>query len=253
MWRPQTSAALLAVIVSATISAAVADGQASFASGTRQVALVELYTSEGCSSCPPADRWFTGLKEDAGLWTDFVPVAFHVDYWDYIGWKDRFARPEYSARQRRYAAEGGARVVYTPGMMLNGREWTGWRVGGIANDDRPRAGRLRVRVDDREVIADFDAATPRQQALTVYVAVLGMGLTSQVGAGENSGKTLHHDFVVLGMTSAPLERGSDGYHAVAELPATGTPAARQALVAWVSATGSNAAIQAVGGYLPQQP
>jgi len=64
-----------------------------FSSGTNHVSLVELYTSEGCSSCPPADRWFSELKRDDGLWREFVPLAFHVDYWDYIGWQDRFASP----------------------------------------------------------------------------------------------------------------------------------------------------------------
>ena len=76
-----------------------------FESTSQQTALLELYTSEGCSSCPPADRWLSKLKNEEGLWTRFIPVALHVDYWDYIGWKDRFASPEYSNRQRKYAKE----------------------------------------------------------------------------------------------------------------------------------------------------
>ena len=88
--------------------------QHSFSSSVERVALVELYTSEGCSSCPPADRWLSQLNSSDKLWDNFVPVAFHVDYWDYIGWKDRFASKAYSQRQRRYAKEQGERTVYNP-------------------------------------------------------------------------------------------------------------------------------------------
>src|SRR5688572_1610666 len=92
-------------------------------SPAQQVHLLELYTSEGCSSCPPADRWLSDLKDDPGLWKNFVPVAFHVDYWDHLGWKDKFARAAHTSRQRRYADEWGANTVYTPGLVLDGAEW----------------------------------------------------------------------------------------------------------------------------------
>ena len=94
-----------------------------FESSEKPTALVELYTSEGCSSCPPADRWLSSLKDDEGLWKEFVPLAFHVDYWDYIGWEDRFADKQYSQRQRRYAHEFSEPTVYTPvyvGPGMNG-------------------------------------------------------------------------------------------------------------------------------------
>src|SRR4051812_18118930 len=65
---------------------------------TEPTQLIELFTSEGCSSCPPADEWLHDLGKQPGLWTDFVPVAFHVDYWDYLGWKDIFSTPEFSER-----------------------------------------------------------------------------------------------------------------------------------------------------------
>ena len=69
-----------------------------FTSGSNQVHLIELFSSEGCSSCPPAEQWLGGLREAPGLWRDFVPVAFHVDYWDRLGWRDRFSSPSYSER-----------------------------------------------------------------------------------------------------------------------------------------------------------
>ncbi|TPW10725.1 MAG: hypothetical protein FD130_2142 [Halothiobacillaceae bacterium] len=95
-------------------------------STVQRTAVLELYTSEGCSSCPPADRWLHQFTTDARLWRDIVPLAFHVDYWDYLGWRDRFAHPEHTARQQTYAAIGGIKTVYTPGLVLNGREWRGW-------------------------------------------------------------------------------------------------------------------------------
>ena len=92
-----------------------------FQSGPLRVNVLELYTSEGCSSCPPADRWLSGLKQDDRLWREIIPIAFHVDYWNYIGWQDRFSSPVYSERQRHYARNKGLSTVYTPGFLLNGR------------------------------------------------------------------------------------------------------------------------------------
>src|SRR5689334_12001294 len=95
-------------------------------SGPQAVPLLELYTSEGCSSCPPADKWLSSIAA-AGYGTDkVVPLAFHVDYWDYIGWKDRFARPDFSDRQRWVAAIGRSDFVYTPQVILNGIDFRGW-------------------------------------------------------------------------------------------------------------------------------
>src|SRR5215471_9400646 len=100
--------------------------QIQFQSGTNRTAVIELYTSEGCSSCPPAEEWFSKLKAHPRLWIDFVPAAFHVDYWDYLGWRDPFGAAAYSDRQRAYAAEWKSRSVYTPGFVLDGKEWRGW-------------------------------------------------------------------------------------------------------------------------------
>src|SRR5574337_408023 len=93
--------------------------------GEGPVALVELYTSEGCSSCPPADRWLSGLGH-APAPVRVIPLALHVPYWDYIGWQDRFANPAFEARQRRAARLSGSGFVYTPQVMLNGRDFRGW-------------------------------------------------------------------------------------------------------------------------------
>ena len=97
-----------------------------FQSREQQTSLLELYTSEGCSSCPPAESWLSQLKAKTGLWSDFVPVAFHVDYWDSLGWRDKWASPQFTERQRAYAAASASANVYTPEFVLNGAEWRNW-------------------------------------------------------------------------------------------------------------------------------
>src|SRR5262245_15218825 len=97
-----------------------------FQSPDRQTALLELYTSEGCSSCPSAETWLSRLKDSPGLWKDYVPVALHVDYWDYLGWRDRWGSKAFSDRQRTYAQLWQSDSIYTPGFVLNGKEWRAW-------------------------------------------------------------------------------------------------------------------------------
>ena len=220
-----------------------------FESGPGRVALLELYTSEGCSSCPPADRWLRELKSDPRLWKDFVPVAFHVDYWDYIGWRDRFARPAFSQRQRRYAADGRASTVYTPGFFQNGEEWRGWFRGNAPRFDAAPAGVLSLTRHGDRVSVRFEPHDHKHGDLDLRIAILGMDLETVVRAGENRGRTLRHDFVVLDLISRPLTKEDDGYSASAALPALAEGPARQALVAWVSRRGDQAPIQTVGGSL----
>ena len=109
---------VLAVVLTLNLTASAAESV--FCSAPGGTSLLELYSSEGCSSCPPADSWLSSLRGSPGLWTDFVPVAFQVDYWDYLGWRDVLASPEYTARQKSYG-----RLV-TPQVLLNGRS-----LGGI--------------------------------------------------------------------------------------------------------------------------
>ena len=124
--RPLALLTLLTLSVTPTAQVtAEGDGQR-IESPAHRVALVELFTSEGCSSCPPADRWLSELKHDERIWDRLVPVAFHVDYWDYIGWPDRFATKAFGERQRNYARGGNVASVYTPGFVVHGEEWRGW-------------------------------------------------------------------------------------------------------------------------------
>src|SRR4029077_12913893 len=105
-----------------------------FESGPERTHLLELFTSEGCSSCPFAEAWLSKLKAEPGLWKDFVPIAFHVDYWDQLGWRDPFAAREWTTRQYQYSANWKSESVYTPGFVLDGREWPGRNLPRPSND-----------------------------------------------------------------------------------------------------------------------
>lgn len=227
--------------------------RAHFESPENQVVLLELFTSEGCSSCPPAERWLGSLTEQPGLWTEFVPLAFHVDYWDYIGWRDRFASSDYSQRQRRYAREGGLRSVYTPGVLQDGQEWRGWYRNPKPDKTSARSGKLSLHLDGREIQAAYRNFSGQESQLDVHVALLGMGLETRVKAGENDGRVLNHEFVVLGLTSAPLTAIGARHAAELSLPEWSQEAPRYALAAWVSVAGEQAPLQALGGYLDFAP
>lgn len=156
--------------------------------------VVELYTSEGCSSCPPADRWLSTLKADAPV----VALAFHVDYWDRLGWRDRFASPTYTQRQAAQQRSSGARFSYTPQVMIDGADRPDWPGAAVAGP-RPRP----AATVDAQLVRDGNrvtaSITPRPGAptrLAAYWAVTEQAHISAVKAGENEGVTLHHDFVV---------------------------------------------------------
>jgi len=216
-----------------------------FSSGPHAVALIELYTSEGCSSCPPADRWLSSLATHDGLWSAFVPVAYHVDYWNYLGWTDRFARSEFSERQRRAVAAGAARSVYTPGMFVDGGEYLEWRRGRTPTTSRSNAGVLDVEVDDNRAIVDYRGEP--SDRLTITVALLGSGLESLVRGGENRGRTLKQDFVVLGLTERRVTTNGESTRSVVALPKTGMSAAQYAIAVRVSEADSYEPLQATGG------
>ncbi len=164
-------------------------------SSDNQTQLIELFTSEGCSSCPPADRWFTRLKQQQGLWQDFIPVAFHVDYWDYIGWKDPFASAQYSKRQRQHRIANNIGSVYTPGVLKAGQEWRYWHNQTIQPNDK-KVGQLAITVSDQTLKGEFNGLSGIEY-IEVNVALVAMDLQTEVRAGENRGKQLNHDFVVI--------------------------------------------------------
>jgi len=216
----------------------------------QQTTLLELFTSEGCSSCPTADRWLSGLKDDPRLWRQLIPVAFHVDYWDYIGWPDRFARPEYSHRQSAHAMNWGNGRVYTPGLVQNGEEWSGWfHDRELVLDTRKTVGTLQLNIDAQDCRVRFEPSTTAPAQLELNIAVLGFDLSSEVAAGENRGRTLQHDFVVLGYKRIALQHSGAGFTARTKLPPLQVEARRRAVAAWISAPQDPRPLQAVGGWL----
>lgn len=222
---------------------------ASLRSGPEQVTLVELYTSEGCSSCPPADRWFSTLVDSPQLWQDVVPVAFHVDYWNYLGWEDRFSEPEYARRQRDFKAQGAARAVYTPGMMALGQEWRDWRYGSALPPlSSKEVGELSLDLDGDSLEAEYAPAEGRSERYDLHVAVLGFGLKTPVRAGENRGEVLAHDFVVLGYKR--LSGKGSWEDTLPDAPLS-DEAERLGVAVWVSPRGRVEPLQAVGGWLDQ--
>lgn len=195
-----------------------AGAQCAARTGPRPGALVELYTSEGCDSCPRADRWLAGLPvADAGA--GVVAIAFHVDYWDHLGWKDRFASPAWSDRQREAVRRGGGRFAYTPQVMLNGRDFPRWFSGSAFAEALSRAGSappavdLSVRATRTGTALRVEAGAVRRDGraaeLDVFVALAESRLVSEVAAGENEGARLAHEHVARSL--AGLGRlGADG-------------------------------------------
>lgn len=169
-----------------------------------RAALLELYTSEGCSSCPPADRWLSQLPPDGGV----VPLAFHVDYWDRLGWKDPFGDAAFSQRQR--ARNRGAGWVYTPQVMLDGKDYREWyrnRSPLLPASAAPVSLRLTVTAApahiDAHVTSRF-APSAHPPDAQLFIALYENRLTTHVAAGENARRTLNHDYVVRTL-AGPLE------------------------------------------------
>lgn len=224
-----------------------------------RVSLLELYTSEGCNSCPPAEQWVSHLQQDARLWKGLVPVTFHVDYWDYLGWKDPFDSHAYTERQQQIASEAGGiagMVIYTPQFVVDGQDWRGWVDDKpLQMDDTAQLGSLSLTADGRRVAVRFSPTRPRSDALQARVVLLAFGADVPVGAGENRGVTLRHDFLVVSDTAGGLVKDKSGdYQSVVTLPPpVAVKATRYALAGWVSANGSPLPIQAAGGWLAAPP
>jgi hypothetical protein len=174
------------------------------ASGETITPVVELYTSEGCSSCPPADKWLSTLKSKQAV-NPAVIQAFHVNYWDYIGWPDRFATAAHTNRQRQIATWNRQNGIYTPQMVLNGDDWRGWRSTGPFNTSVSTNKTLatssinltQTGADQFEaVVSPVSGSKSVAPTWSAYWTITEHGHVTRVKAGENSGETLLHDYVV---------------------------------------------------------
>jgi hypothetical protein len=198
----------LTLILAALMPQALA-ATCSAQSGPHTAALVELYTSEGCDSCPPADRWLQGLGTQGFAPGRVVPLSLHVNYWDYIGWKDPYALQRFSDRQRRLAQVLRARVVYTPQVMLQGADFRRWHAAGAFED---AVAKINARAPAAHIALSLEGGRPhalltqvraqlldaaQAQDAALYLASYENKLVSSVAAGENRGRTLSHDYVVF--------------------------------------------------------
>jgi len=210
-------------------------------SGAGRTSLVELFTSEGCSSCPPAEQWLSALRSDSKLWRDFVPIAFHVDYWNRLGWPDRFSTRANTQREYAYAATWHSPSVYTPCFVRDGVEWRGARHLGTAG---AKVGILTATYDGSVLHAEFQPADKSDPAtVEVHAAILGGGITSKVTAGENRGATLRHEFVALALT-----QGNPG-DAIPLPRIHREEVSRYAIAVWITRRGELTPLQATGGWL----
>ncbi|MCL1097569.1 DUF1223 domain-containing protein [Shewanella gelidii] len=161
---------------------------------------IELFTSQGCSSCPPAEAWLSEFKQEPKLWQQYFPIAFHVTYWDYIGWKDPYGQRKFSQRQYDHLNQLNVKQVYTPQFVVNGQEWRGWfnRVFGTTFSQAPQdSGVLTVQLDDLVFAAHFEPTLPNVKGrASFHMALVSAGLSTYVRSGENHDKQLQHDFTV---------------------------------------------------------
>jgi len=211
-------------------------------SGPTPPRVVELFTSEGCSSCPPADAWLSTLKGR----TDVVALSFHVNYWDRLGWPDRFASDAFTRRQYDIAARHGRRGVYTPQVVVDGEDWRGWP----RLPPPPAATRvapevlLSKRADGRVQARVLPAASSPGARWAAYWAVVEDRHASCVRAGEYVGDTLRHDQVVRLHRALPEFAAAEGLSAQLEVPA-GVPEHPRRVVFVVTSVPEARPLQAV--------
>ncbi len=184
--------------------------------------VVELYTSQGCSSCPPADDFFASLAGDPGV----IPLALHVDYWDYLGWKDSFARPQHTNRQKAYARANGAKMIYTPQIVVNGSDIVvGNRPGDVTAaiarhlaDGNPirltlerHGGRIEIRAE---------AVPPQDRTLKVQLVRFRPEASVAIEHGENAGRTISYHNIVTAWDQVADWNTASPLTAEAPLPGT---------------------------------
>ena len=226
------------ILFGLTFAFAARAGDRVFESGPQRVHLIELFTSQGCSSCPAAEAWLSKLKSEPRLWKDFAPIAFHVDYWDRLGWRDPFAAKEWTARQYQYSTTWKSESVYTPGFVLDAREWSGRSVPAPSND---KPGGLKLSISNQKMIAEFVSANGVTD-VDLHLAFLAFDLHTKVTAGENNGRNLTQDFVVLSLTNQKMSNG--------KTEISFNPDSRAgAIAAWITAPNQIEPIQAVGGWI----
>lgn len=184
------------------------------------VVVVELYTSQGCSSCPPADEFLAMMASDPRI----LPLALHVDYWDYIGWADKFAQAKFSDRQRAYAKAVGSRTIYTPQLIINGAD----RIEGFSPEetaeqlrDHLKAGtpvRLTVTREGDRLVIRAEADPPLTKPVRVQLVRYKPEETVVIERGENAGKTITYRNIVTSWERVGDWSGQNPLEMTADFP-----------------------------------
>jgi len=210
----------LLLILSLMASPTFAAETITISSNGQQTAVLELYTSEGCSSCPSADRWLAVLVELPNDELDVLALAFHVDYWDYLGWKDRFGSPRYTSRQRQLGSNNNQRTIYTPEFFVDGKEARGTRkvLDKIRSANKQQAQiqlKLSISKSSDALQIELQSVTPDavDKPLQHRYFVYENQLMSDVTRGENSGERLFHQQVVRYM-SPELDLKDNNQHKI---------------------------------------
>lgn len=220
----------------------------SFESSEKRVNIIELYTSQGCSSCPLADEWLGSLKNNDKLFREFIPLAFHVTYWDFLGWKDIFAKNEFTDKQKNYSKIWKKRSIYTPQFIKNGQEYRKW----FSNKSFPKfedkiTGVLKIDVTNEHVKVNFSPINIKRQELFVNIAILGFNYMVDIEAGENKNRILNHDFVVLSFKNHKINLNKI-INKEYLIPKYKKDNHEKAIVVYLT-NKNNIPIQAIGGYI----
>jgi hypothetical protein len=220
--------------------------------------MLEVYTSQGCSSCPPAEAWINTLKSSQNikhknnrLWKDIIPMNFHVDYWDYLGWKDPFSKKTFSQRQRRYAQLKHANTIATPGFIVDGKGWNGWfRDQKMPIFKQPSPGKLIAEVNHNAIDISYQPKQSNNQSLSAHVAILSFNQKTHIPKGENHGKTLKHDFIVTDYYQQSLSESGSRFHTQQLIThAAQFNSKEKAIVVWVALPNDPKPIQVVADWL----
>ncbi len=205
--------------------------------------VIELFTSEGCSSCPPADQYLSEFQDKPTLWQEYIPVAYHVDYWNYLGWEDKFASAAFSQKQRLYKAYGVTSGVYTPGFIVDGNEWRGyfnWLERSLPESATKERSLLALEKLGDEYYIRYE----NKGEYIAHITLLAMDEITEVKAGENKGKLLEHDFVVL--YEGNMKASSDWHFTIPERLLI---AKADAVAVWLTKPGSFKPEQTVAGWI----
>lgn len=209
----------------------------------KKTRFIELYSSQGCHSCPPAERWIGQLANDPNLWKENIPIVFHVDYWNYLGWKDPFASKDNTNRQRKYGSTGAVKSIYTPGFLVNGQEWKDYFRGRKLPEAKALTGKIKVSIKEKIVTVHYNQSMNGKR---FQARLIVHGVETKVLRGENGGRRFTEDFIAFQTATSTEEKQSWSF----SFPKTALPKAKGfALIIWVEDKKTQAPLQAAGSWI----